>query len=64
MSSIAAAETRDRPGLAGIADVFTRYANFTLGGGNATVAVLHREIHDKRRWVSEADFTLCSRSRG
>ena len=59
MSSVAAPDAAGRPGLARIADVFTRYANFTLGGGSATVAVLHRELHDKRRWVSEADFTLC-----
>ena len=48
-----------KPGLAQIADVFTRYANFTLGGGSATVAVLHRELLDKRRWISPDDFTLC-----
>jgi chromate transporter len=47
------------PSLAGIADVFTRYANFTLGGGSATVAVMHRELLDKRRWLSPDDFTLC-----
>ena len=48
-----------KPGLAQIADVFTRHANFTLGGGSATVAVLHRELLDKRRWISPDDFTLC-----
>ena len=51
--------TRTGPSLAGIADVFVRYANFTLGGGSATVAVLHRELLDKRRWLSPDDFTLC-----
>ena len=45
--------------LAQIADVFARYANFTLGGGSATVAVLHRELLDKRRWVDDDDFALC-----
>ena len=45
--------------LAKIADVFGRYANFTLGGGSATVAVMHRELLDKRRWISLDDFTLC-----
>ncbi len=29
--------TPNRPGLSSIADVFVRYANFTLGGGSATV---------------------------
>jgi len=33
--------TRTGPSLAGIADVF--------GGGSATVAVMHRELLDKRR---------------
>jgi chromate transporter len=47
-----------RPGLLQIADVFARYANFTLGGGSATVAVLHRELLDKRRWVNDDNFTL------
>lgn len=51
--------TRTGPNLAGIADVFTRYANFTLGGGSATVAVMHRELLDKRQWLSPDDFTLC-----
>ena len=44
-------------GLGSIAWVFARYANFTLGGGSATV--LHRELLDKRRWISSDDFTLC-----
>ncbi len=48
-----------RPTLAAIADVFVRYANFTLGGGSLTVAVLHRELLDKRRWMSVDNFTLC-----
>jgi chromate transporter len=44
--------------LAQIASVFTRYANLTLGGGSATTAVIHREIVDKRQWVSNDKFTL------
>jgi len=48
-----------RPRLAAIADVFVRYGNFTFGGGNATAAVLHRELLEKRRWISVDDFTLC-----
>ncbi|WP_426265102.1 chromate transporter [Sphingomonas sp. PWP1-2] len=42
-----------------IADVFGRYGNFTLGGGSATVAVLHRELLEKRRWIGVDAFTLC-----
>jgi len=51
--------TRGAPRLAQIADVFCRYANFTLGGGSATIAVLHRELLDKRRWLSSDNFNLC-----
>jgi chromate transporter len=47
-----------RTSLAQIADVFVRYANFTLGGGSATTAVLHGEIVGRRRWVSEQQFAL------
>jgi chromate transporter len=46
------------PSLAQIADVFARYANFTLGGGSATTAVIHGEVVGKRRWVSEEQFAL------
>jgi chromate transporter len=41
-----------------MADVFVRYANFTLGGGSATTAVIHGEIVDGRHWVSEEQFAL------
>lgn len=46
------------PTLTQIADVFACYANFTLGGGSATTAVIHSEIVSKRRWVSEEQFAL------
>lgn len=39
--------------------VFVRYANLTLGGGSATTAVLHREIVDNRKWITESNFVLC-----
>jgi len=48
-----------RPSLVAIADLFSRYANFTLGGGSATVATLHRELLEKRGWISVENFTLC-----
>jgi chromate transport protein ChrA len=44
--------------IADIASVFVRYANFTLGGGSATTAVIHGEIVSKRHWVSEEQFAL------
>jgi chromate transporter len=47
------------PSLPRLANVFVRYANFTLGGGSATVAVLHRELLDKRQWVTNDNFVLC-----
>ena len=53
-----------RPSLRQVADVVVRYANFTLGGGSATTAVIHGEIVGKRRWVSEEQFAFPSRSAG
>jgi chromate transporter len=38
--------------------VFARYANTTLGGGSATIAVLREQIVARRRWISEAQFEL------
>jgi chromate transporter len=49
----------EAPTLGQIGSVFARYANFTLGGGSATVATMHRELLDKRQWLSLDDFTLC-----
>jgi chromate transporter len=51
--------TRTAPSVIQIANAFARYANFTLGGGSATVAVLHRELLEKRRWIDQENFTLC-----
>lgn len=47
------------PTLAQLGDVFVRYANFTFGGGNATIAVMHRELLEKRGWIDNDTFTLC-----
>lgn len=46
------------PSLAEIAYVFVRHGNFTLGGGSAGVAVMHREILHKRHWLTNDQFTL------
>ena len=51
--------TRTSVSLPGIANAFLRYANFTLGGGSASVAVIHREVLDKRRWLNGDSFALC-----
>ncbi|WP_426434583.1 chromate transporter [Bradyrhizobium genosp. P] len=47
-----------QPSLKQIGSVFSRYANFTLGGGSATTAVIHGEIVARRRWVNEEQFAL------
>jgi chromate transporter len=47
------------PSIELIGWVFARYANFTLGGGSATTAVIHHEIVQKRRWLTDDRFTLC-----
>jgi chromate transporter len=46
------------PTLTQIAVAFTRYANLTLGGGSATAATLHRELVEKRQWLTDDQFTL------
>jgi chromate transporter len=51
-------DSRERPTLLGLADVFIRYGNITLGGGSATIAVLRREVLERRRWISTDDFTV------
>ena len=48
----------ERPSLASIADVFTRYGNFTLGGGSATSAVIHGQVITRRHWVTDQQFGL------
>jgi chromate transporter len=46
------------PALGELASVFARYANSTFGGGSATIAVLHDQIVEKRRWLRESEFQL------
>jgi chromate transporter len=47
------------PSLLQIGSVFARYANLTLGGGSATAATMHRELVEKRHWLTDDQFTLC-----
>jgi chromate transporter len=47
------------PSLVQIGIVFARYANLTLGGGSATAATMHRELVEKRHWLTDDQFTLC-----
>lgn len=51
--------TTDRLALWRVGAVFVRYANLTFGGGSATIAVLHREIVERRAWITEPRFGLC-----
>lgn len=46
------------PSLKQLASAFVRYANLTFGGGSATIAVLHREIVEKRTLVDQDRFNL------
>jgi chromate transporter len=47
------------PSLTLLAIVFARHANLTLGGGSATAATMHRELVEKRHWLTDDQFTLC-----
>ncbi len=44
------------PTLAELAKAFIRYGNLTFGGGSATIATLHGEIVERRRWLDEHPF--------
>jgi chromate transporter len=46
------------PSLTQLAIVFARYANLTVGGGSATAATMHRELVEKRHWLTDDQFTL------
>ncbi len=41
-----------------IASIFIRFGNLTFGGGSATIAVLHREIIERRQMLPEEQFAL------
>jgi chromate transporter len=41
-----------------VATAFAVKGNFTYGGGSATIATLHREIVERRRWLAEEPFQL------
>lgn len=52
------AETAPPPTLGTLGWVFVRYANVTFGGGSATIAVLHEQVVERRRWISKLQFDL------
>ena len=48
----------ERPSLRGIASVFLRVSSLTFGSGNATSALLRRELVDERGWLGPSQFAL------
>ena len=46
------------PRLRDLARAFVVKGNFTYGGGSATIATLHREVVERRRWLAEGPFQL------
>lgn len=47
-----------RPGLWPLTAVFLRIGNLTFGGGEPTVAALHRELVERRGWLSPDGYGL------
>src|SRR5262245_43989587 len=39
--------------------IFFRIGGLTFGGGNAGIAAIHRELVDKRAWLTESQFQFC-----
>lgn len=50
--------TSDPPPLRDLASAFVRSGNFTYGGGSATIATIHRDIVERRRWITDEPFQL------
>ena len=46
------------PRLGALALAFVAKANFTYGGGSATIATLHADLVERRGWLKEAPFQL------
>ena len=45
-----------RPGFAELVRVFARIGCLSFGGPAGQIALMHREIVDERRWVSEEQY--------
>lgn len=52
------ADPSRRVGLRELAVAFALRANFTYGGGSATIATLHSELVERRGWLTEEPFQL------
>src|SRR5262249_39198248 len=44
--------------LAALTTISLRIGNLTFGGGDPAMAALQRELVERRRWLSQEDFTL------
>jgi chromate transporter len=44
--------------LASLTAIALRIGNLTFGGGDPAMAALQRELVDRRRWLTQEDFTL------
>lgn len=48
-----------KPRLGEIGWLFLRIGNTTFGGGDPTMAALHREMVERRGWITNEQFGLC-----
>jgi len=46
------------PSLKALFSVFARHGNLTFGGGNATIATLHRQVVERQKWLAQHPFDL------
>lgn len=48
----------ENPTTTGIAKLYAKVGNTTFGGGDPTTAALHRELTERRRWLTQEGFGL------
>ena len=46
------------PRLASLAWLYLKIGNTTFGGGYPTIAIFHRELVDRQKWLSDQDYAL------
>jgi chromate transporter len=51
-------ESVTRPSLSGILALYGKVGNTTFGGGDPTMAILRRELCDRRGWLTNEQFAL------
>jgi len=47
-----------RPSLAGLLAIYAKVGNTTFGGGDPTMAILKRELCERRGWLTDEQFAL------